>query len=216
MRGHRAHLPRFYWSLYCVLFELFKRVVMKTQILHSLAVNVTPAAACLGLMPPVGNQQECLSPYLLSGKSTRKKGSFKDGKHLRHSVPWSWFWKSSLLLSVSSEDRKWWLFRSCWCEVLVSCLALRKHDREKISPVRSRITTDISSPSLQPHLKRSQQIGAFGVSLVMGNSLQAPLDLRTCILSLPKVGCNLFWLFKADENRLWGVHSAWNTFPSSL
>jgi hypothetical protein len=54
---------------------------MKTQILHSLAVNVTPAAACLGLTPPVGNQQECLSPYLLS-ENNHEKGSFKNRKHL--------------------------------------------------------------------------------------------------------------------------------------
>lgn len=54
---------------------------MKTQILHSLAVNVTPAAACLGLTPPVGNQPEYLSPYLLSGNNMRK-GMLQRQKHL--------------------------------------------------------------------------------------------------------------------------------------
>lgn len=60
-RGHEACLPLFYWSLYCVLFMLFGRVVMKNQILHSLAVNVTPTSACFGLTPPVGTIQNALA-----------------------------------------------------------------------------------------------------------------------------------------------------------
>lgn len=81
MRGHRAWLPLFHWSLYCVLFILFRRVVMKNQILHSLAVNVTPASACLTWrlwLEPSG----MLYPISSFWKHEQKKKKIKGLKHL--------------------------------------------------------------------------------------------------------------------------------------
>lgn len=40
---------------------LFRRVVMKTQILYSLAVNATPASVRLNLTPLVGSMGETLA-----------------------------------------------------------------------------------------------------------------------------------------------------------
>lgn len=209
-RGHRAHLPRFYWSLYCVLFELFKRVVMKTQILHSLAVNVTPAAACLGLTPPVGNQQECLGPYLLSGKNTKKREASKtENTCATSSAPWSWFWKNLASCSLSPQKTENGdCTGSRWCEVLVLCLALRKHDREKISPGVSESKGEEQDdeghfPTLTTaSLEKVTANRSFRYFFSNGQLSASPTGPENLYSQFSKIGCNLFWLLKADENWL--------------
>lgn len=97
---------------------------------------------------------------------------------------------------------------SRWCEVLVLCLALRKHDREKISPGVSESKGEEQDdeghfPTLTAaSLEKVTANRSFRYFFSNGQLSASPTGPENLYSQFSKIGCNLFWLLKADENWL--------------